>query len=57
MHFPVQSMSAAQSSGPWLELVESRSGHRMDLILGSSEFKSSAALGNSQKVCPASWDS
>ena len=54
MHFQVQSVSAAQSSGLW---PESRSGHRMDLILGSSEFKSSAALGNSQKVCPASWDS
>ena len=30
---------------------ESRSGHYLDLILGSPEFKSSATLVNSQLVC------
>ena len=41
-------MAEEQSSGPGFE---SRSGHFLDLLLGTPEFKSSATLLNSQLVC------
>ena len=44
----VVSMSDSQSGGPGFE---SRSDHFLDLFLGTPEFKSSAALVNSQLVC------
>lgn len=44
-----------RNTAPWFE---SRSGHWLDFQLFSvvPEFKSSATLGNSQLVPPASWD-
>ena len=44
----VVSVSDSQSGGPGFE---SRSGHFLDLFLGTPEFKSSATLVNSQLVC------
>ena len=41
-------MSDSQSGGPGFE---SRSGHFLDLFLGTPKFKSSATLVNSQLVC------
>ena len=42
------SVSDSQSGDPGFE---SHSGHYLDLFLGSSEFKFSATLVNSQLVC------
>ena len=44
----VVSVSDSQSGGPGFE---SRSGHFLDLFLGTPEFKSSATLVNSQLIC------
>ena len=41
-------MASGQCFG--LPMFESRSGHFLDLVLGRPEFKSSAALVNSQLV-------
>ena len=42
------SVASGQCFG--LPMFESRSGHFLDLVLGRSEFKSSAALANSELV-------
>ena len=45
---PTGKIRRSRSGGPGFE---SGSGHYLDLILGSPEFKSSATLLNSQLVC------